>query len=87
LAVPEPALLPVLSRVTTPVVVTIWPARGEAAPLPWMSWMGVMTMSSLTMVPWPCASVTFAPTTLATLTKKVSFGSLVVSPLTLTVNW
>ncbi|SUZ38490.1 hypothetical protein CPBF1521_44460 [Xanthomonas arboricola pv. juglandis] len=42
--------------------------------------------SSLTMVPWPWPSPTLAPVTLLTLTKKVSFGSLSVSPLTSTVK-
>ena len=84
---PAPVLLPVLSSVTMPVVETVWPARGEESPLPWTSWMGVRTMSSFWMVPCPWLSVTVAPTTLAVLTKKVSFGSFVVSPLTLTVNW
>ncbi|MCW0449083.1 hypothetical protein NB706_001917 [Xanthomonas sacchari] len=42
--------------------------------------------SSLTMVPWPCPSATVAPLTLLTLTKKVSSGSLSVSPITCTVK-
>ncbi|MCY1524798.1 hypothetical protein D9M68_597490 [compost metagenome] len=42
--------------------------------------------SSLTMVPCPWASATMALTTLVTLTKKVSLGSLSASPLTCTVK-
>ena len=42
--------------------------------------------SSLTIVPCPWPSVTFAPVTLVTLTKKVSLVSGVVSPLTRTVK-
>ena len=42
--------------------------------------------SSLTMVPVPWATATVALTGLARLTKKVSFGSTVVSPLTVTAT-
>ena len=42
--------------------------------------------SSLTMVPTPWPSTTTALVTLVTLTKKVSLGSLSVSPLTSTVK-
>src|SRR5690606_41824013 len=42
--------------------------------------------SSLTIVPVAWPSVTVAPTTLVTLTKKLSSGSNVVSPLTVTVK-
>ena len=42
--------------------------------------------SSLTMVPTPWPSATMALITLVTLTKKVSDGSLSVSPLTSTVK-
>ena len=42
--------------------------------------------SSLTMVPTPWPSTTTALTTLVTLTKKVSLGSLSRSPLTSTVK-
>jgi hypothetical protein len=41
-------------------------------------------MSSLVSVPTPCASTTFAPETLVTLTKKVSSDSKLESPLTVT---
>ena len=38
------------------------------------------------IVPRPWASLAVAPLMLVTLTKKVSFGSGVMSPLTVTVN-
>ena len=60
------------------------PASGEAAPGPWMSWIGVRVV--VVIVPWPWPSVTVAPVTLVTLTKNVSFGSAVVSPLTRTLK-
>ena len=41
--------------------------------------------SSLTMVPWPCPSLMVAFTGLVRFTKKVSFSSGLVSPITLTV--
>jgi hypothetical protein len=42
--------------------------------------------SSLVMVPTPCASVIVALAGAVRLTKNVSFGSVVMSPLTLTVR-
>ena len=71
------------SPVTMPRVTTMLPFSGETAPLPWMSWIGVITKSSLRMVPSPCTSPAVAPTTLVILTKKFSSGSTVVSPITL----
>ena len=47
---------------------------------------GTGATSSLVIVPWPWASPTVAPVTLVTLTKKVSLGSVVRSPLTVTLN-
>ena len=46
----------------------------------------ITAMSSLTIVPWPWPSPTVAPVTLETLTKKVSSGSTVVSPLNVTLK-
>jgi hypothetical protein len=69
-----------------PRVVTLAPTIGELAPGPWMSWIGVTVTSSLLIVPVPWPSLTFAPTTLVTLTKKVSLASAEVSPLTVTLK-
>ena len=68
--------------VTTPSVVTTAPSRGENRPLPWMSWICTTVTSSFSMVPRPWASPMAAPPGLLRLTKKVSSGSDVVSPLT-----
>ena len=51
-----------------------------------MDRVGRATVSSLRIVPVPCASATLAPVTLLTLRKKLSFDSTVVSPLTSTVK-
>ena len=73
---------------TTPSTETVAPGIGVAAPGPCTSWMKESATSSLTIVPWPCPSVTVTPvpTTLVTLTKKVSFVSITASPLTSTVK-
>jgi hypothetical protein len=72
--------------VTIPIVVTTTPVNGERWPAPWMVWIGVGATSSFEIVPWPCVSPGVAPVMLVTLTKKVSFGSTVVSPLTVTAK-
>ena len=78
---------PLLFRpVTMPRVETLLPTIGALAPGPWMSWIGVSVTSSLLIVPRPWLSVTVAPTTPLTLTKKVSLDSVTVSPLTTTVK-
>ena len=73
-----------LRAVTTPRVDTVAPTIGEVAPAPWMAWIVVSCTSSLRIVTTPESSPTLAPTTLPTTTANVSFGSMNVSPTTLT---
>ena len=73
-----------VTPVTMPRVVTTLPTIGDDPPGPWMSWIGVSVRSSLRIVPRPCTSPAVAPTMLVTLTKNVSLGSGVTSPLTVT---
>ncbi|HBD19049.1 MAG TPA: hypothetical protein DC063_02405 [Arenimonas sp.] len=78
---------------------TVWPLAAErltvntALLLPALPSAGLTSLmdsdgsgSSLTIVPTPWPSTTTAFTTLVTLTKKVSLGSLSASPLTCAVK-
>ncbi len=56
------------------------------SPLPWIAWIRVIPTSSLTIVPMPWPSPMAAPVTFVTFTRKVSSGSTVASPLTVTSN-
>ena len=68
--------------VTTPSVVTMLPMSGEVRPAPWICEIGTMVKSSFSIVPTPTPSATTAPTTLNTVTMKVSSASGRVSPTT-----
>ena len=73
-----------LSAVTMPRVDTVAPTSGEVAPAPWISWIVVNWTSSLRIVTTPVSSAATAPATLPTTTANASFGSMNVSPTTLT---
>ena len=77
---------PLLRRaVTMPLVATTWSSSGERSAAPWMAWIGTRLKSSLRMVPVACSDSGIAPVTSFTSTRKVSSGSLAVSPSTCTV--